>query len=57
MHVCVLIPQECPKCEPENRKIVDMKRSLEASAGLQEQFYKQVHARCVVLYTSAGGVT
>ena len=33
---------ECPICAPDNRKILEMKRSLEVNAGQHDQFFKQL---------------
>lgn len=33
---------ECPVCTPQNRKILEIKRSLEENAGQHDQFFKQV---------------
>jgi hypothetical protein len=33
---------ECPVCTPQNRKILEIKRSLEENAGQHDQFFKQL---------------
>jgi len=34
--------QECPLCAPENKKILEIRRSLEESIGQHDQFYKKL---------------
>jgi len=36
--------QECPVCAPQNKKIFEIKRSLEDNIGQHDQFFKQLEA-------------